>query len=66
MTHLEYLQVQAAACLAEADATTLANVRDRSLRSAEAWRALVEREEQSLRAKARMASNRELGLLSSD
>jgi len=39
----EFYRIQAAACAREADAATLANVRERCLRSEAAWLAMAER-----------------------
>lgn len=48
-THLEFYLQRAAEARADADTATLANVRDRCLRSAEAWSQMAQRAEKAER-----------------
>jgi hypothetical protein len=53
VTHLaDSYRQYAARAQAEADATTLANVRERSLRAVRAWTQMAERQERTDRARA--------------
>jgi hypothetical protein len=45
-------RTQAEKAMAEADAATLANVRDRNLRAAQAWTQMAERQERTERGRA--------------
>ena len=51
-SHLEFYLARAAQARAEADAATLAHVRERCLRSEAAWTQLAERAERSEQLKA--------------
>jgi hypothetical protein len=48
----EFLRIRAAEARREADAATLDNVRDRHLRAAEAWEAMADRGERTVRRRA--------------
>ena len=55
---LNFYLARAAQARAEAEAATLAHVRERCLRSADAWTAIAERAEQSEKVKAAEAKKK--------
>ena len=64
-SNLDFYLARASQARAEAEAATLAHVRDRCLRSEEAWTAMAERAERSEKLKAAEAERKaEAGLSS--
>ena len=57
-SNLELFRTRAAEAHAEADATTLAHVRERCLRSEAAWQALADRAERSERLRVEEAKRK--------
>ena len=58
MTDKEMYRARAAECRASAEASSLANVRDRCLRSEAAWLELAERAERTERMRQRLAAEK--------
>ncbi len=60
----EFYLARAAEARADADAATLANVRDRCLRSEAAWAAMAARAERSDKAREKIISDKAAALIS--
>ncbi|HEX9946031.1 MAG TPA: hypothetical protein VGA98_00670 [Allosphingosinicella sp.] len=57
-SQLEFYQARAAEARADAEAATLANVRDRCLRAAEAWEAMAARAQRGDTMRARQEADK--------